>query len=187
MSAPASCDSSTTSTCWPAWNGRHVLLIEDKTDTGSHDAQLKRYRTSVLEGTTALGQVAWDDLYPIYLRTGNHSLRDRLDAESEYCRVFDRNDFLDVLDQYTGTNAILLDFRDHLRRWQRETDRFREWTRDGHKNSQGWEGLYRWIEQTALAGTGDEWGPAHDPSGQLLGNLDPTERDEQEQQLRDLG
>lgn len=157
-------------------DGRHVLLIEDKTNTGSHDDQLERYQTLVLEGKTALGQVAWDDLFPIYFRTGNYSLKDRLDAEREGYRIFDRNDFLEVLDRYNGMNAILVDFRDHLRRWQQQTDSFRDWTKEtmpsleeGDENSRGWEGLYRYIEETGLADSGDEWGPLKTRIGSYWG------------------
>ena len=124
-----------------------------------HDEQLKRYQTLVLEGKTALGQVAWDDLFPIYVRTGNYSLKDRRHAESESYRVFDRNDFLGILDEYSGTNAILIDFRDHLSRWRKETDSFHSWTRNGCRSSRGWEGFYRHIENTELADSDDEWGP----------------------------
>jgi len=105
-------------------NGR-VLLIEDKTDTGAHNDQLERYWDSVVEGQTPLGNVDTDDLFPIYFKTGNHSIKDRQHAESEEYRVFDRTDFLRVLDTYNGTNAILVDFRRYLAQWERETDSFR--------------------------------------------------------------
>ena len=152
-------------------DGRHVLLIEDKTDTGSHDGQLERYRTLVLEGETALGQVAWNDLYPIYCRTGNHSLKDRIDAENEGYRVFDRNDFLNVLEEYGGTNSILVDFRDHLRRWKRQTDSFLGWTRNGDRTSRGWEGFYRSMECKAGFADShhDEWGPLKTQTGSYWG------------------
>ncbi len=139
-------------------DGRHVLLIEDKTDTGVHDEQLERYRTLVLEGGTKFKEVEEDDLFPIYFKTGNHSLRDRQHAEDEGYVVFDRADFMRVLDTYKGTNAILVDFRRHLKWWQRETESFHGWTRDGEKNSRGWEGFYRWIEESTLVGRDDDWG-----------------------------
>lgn len=147
-------------------DGHHVLLIEDKTDTGAHDDQLDRYRTTVLNGETVFGKVANDDLFPIYVKTGNHSLKDRQHAEDHDYAVFDRADFLRVLDGYDGPNPILLDFRDHLRRWQQETDSFRRWTEDalanpgeeGGPSRLGWEGLYRCIEENCLAKADGDWG-----------------------------
>ena len=144
---------------------RHVLLIEDKTDTGAHDDQLAKYWTLVVEGKTAFGRVEEKNLHPIYCKTGNHSLRDRQHVEEQKYRVFDRNDFLSVLETYQGGNGILLDFRRHLVGWQRDTDSFPQWTIDGERTSRGWEGFYRWIEENCLAGYSDDWGPL----GSLVG------------------
>ena len=144
---------------------RYVLLIEDKTDTGAHDDQLDRYLTTVINGGTAFGDVAYEDLFPIYVQTGNHSLKDREHARKRGYKVFDRTDFLRVLDTYRGPNPILLDFRSHLMRWHHETDSFRRWTkytmpRPGKEGdrSRGWEGFYRRIEEDDLVHSGDDWG-----------------------------
>ena len=155
---------------------RRVLLIEDKTDTGARDGQLERYRRLVVEGETAFGEVAEDDRFPIYFKTGNHSLKDRQHAEDEGYVVFDRTDFLRILATYRGTNSILLDFCRHLKRWQRETDSFRKWTRDGKRTSRGWDGFYRHIEGSSLVWLRRRLGSAHDPRGQLLGIwIEPAE------------
>lgn len=144
---------------------RYVLLIEDKTDTGAHDDQLDRYRKAVINGETAFGDVAYENLYPIYVKTGNHSLRDRQYAETRGYAVFDRTDFLRVLDAYRGPNPILLDFRRHLQQWQRETDSFHNWTKEAMPKpgkegdrSLGWEGFYRYIEENGLAHAMKDWG-----------------------------
>ena len=79
-------------------DARYFLLIEDKTDTGAHDDQLDRYRATVLNGETVFGKVTNDELFPIYVKTGNHSLKDREHAEENDYAVFDRTDFLRVLD-----------------------------------------------------------------------------------------
>ena len=146
-------------------NGRHVLLIEDKTETGAHDDQLAKYWGRVVEGKTAFEYVDENDLYPIYCKTGNYSLRDRQHAEGQEYRVFDRNDFLRVLKKYGGENEILLDFRRHLDRWERDTASFEQWTVDGERTSRGWEGFYRWIEENCLVRSRDDWGPL----GSLVG------------------
>lgn len=147
-------------------DGRHVLLIEDKTDTSAHDDQLDRYCEAVIKGETAFGDVANADLFPIYVKTGNHSLRDRQHAKGKHYRVFDRTDFLRVLDTYCGTNPILLDFRRHLQRWERQTDSFRAWTeedissrkKDDEETRLGWEGFYRCVEENCLIDFADDWG-----------------------------
>ena len=160
-----------------ARDARYVLLIEDKTDTGAHDDQLDRYRATVLNGETVFGDVTNDELFPIYVKTGNHSLKDREHAEENDYAVFDRTDFLRVLDAYDGPNPILLDFRDHLRRWQRETDSFRSWTEktfaypddEGGPSALAWEGFYRCIEENCLVDADDNWGPLTTQVGSYWG------------------
>ena len=160
-------------------DGRHVLLIEDKTDTLAHNDQLSRYWELVLSGGTKFGAVAEEDLFSIYFKTGNHSLRGREHADNAGYRVFDRQDLLSVLQTYRGSNAILLDFRDHVERWQRETESFNSWTADGEKHRRGWEGLFRWIEEECLANGkwGDDWGSLTSLVGGYGGLwIEPAER-----------
>ena len=140
-------------------NERYVLLIEDKTNTRTHDNQLEKYRDLVTEGKTGFANVDKNHVYPIYFKTGNHSLRDRQHAEEQDYRVFDRSDFIDVLDTYQGGNEILLDFRRHLKRWDQDTTSFLKWTSEGKRTNRGWEGFYRWVEETCLQGGSDDWGP----------------------------
>ena len=156
--------------------GQYVLLIEDKTNTRAHDDQLAKYLKTVTEGKTGLGRVDEDRIFPIYCKTGNHSLRDRQYANENGYRVFDRSDFLGVLKTYHGGNEILLDFRSHLEQWERDTHSFRRWTSDGERTSRGWEGFYRWVEDNCLGGIRDSWGPL----GSLVGGyegvwIEPTE------------
>ena len=157
---------------------RYLLLIEDKTDTGAHDDQLDRYRASVLNGETPFGKVALDDLYPIYVRTGNHSLRDRENAERSDYKVFDRADFLRVLDTYGGSNPILLDFRGLSATVPTRDGQLRQLDAGDHAErgkeveevdkvnpSRGWEGLYRFIEENAS----NDWWPLQDKAGTFWG------------------
>ena len=152
-------------------DGRYVLLIEDKTDTGTHDDQLDRYRTSVINGETAFGEVAYADVYPIYIKTGNHSLKDRQLAEADDYAVFDRTDFLDVLGTYDGPNPILCNFLDHLQRWEKDTNSFRKWTNACEKSERGWEGFYRCVEERHLVDADDDWGPLTSQVGGYWGLL----------------
>ena len=157
-------------------NERHVILIEDKTYSGAHDCQLTKYQRLLIEGKTQFGRVKSSDLYSIYCKTGNYSLREREYAEAQGYRVFDRIDFLNVLKKYRGRNQILLDFRRHLSRWQAETDSFRQWTRKGKRTISGWEGFYRWIEENHLSEGTDDWGPLVSQVNGLVGSrFMPTE------------
>ncbi|MDE0272304.1 MAG: PD-(D/E)XK nuclease family protein [Gammaproteobacteria bacterium] len=166
-------------------NGEHVLLIEDKTGTGAHNNQLERYLTMVVEGNTGFGSVDLGNLYPIYCKTGNHSLWERQFAERRSYKIFDRSDFLSVLETYTGTNQILTEFRQYLREWQEETNSYRKWTKDSGKGTdratqRGWEGLYRNIEETYLSNSGDDCWPLTSQVGGYNGlsiELAETSRD----------
>lgn len=141
-------------------NGRHVLLIEDKTGTNVHSGQLGRYWSLVVEGKSVFGKkVGADDVYPVFLKTGNFSLRDRESVKKQGFTVFDRSDFLRVLDSYRGSSEILLDFRHHLTRWEAETESFRGWTSDGPRPDRGWQGLYQYVEDRHLRKGPDNWGP----------------------------
>ncbi|MCY4215335.1 MAG: PD-(D/E)XK nuclease family protein, partial [Gammaproteobacteria bacterium] len=171
-------------------NGHHVLLIEDKTNTGAHGNQLEEYWSLVASGRTRLGEVAEDSLWPIYFRTGNHSFKEEQKAEESGYAVFKRCDFLRVLETYRGTSEILIDFRRHMKRWEEETNSFLDWTKgsqewktDGYERSEksrrakhGWEGFYRFIEEDWLKKLDDEWGAL----GSLVGGynglwIEPSE------------
>lgn len=158
-------------------NGQYVLLIEDKTNTAAHNDQLAKYWNLVVEGKTAFGNIDKNDLYPIYCKTGNYSLKDRQHAEDAGYRVFDRSDFLKVLEKYRGSNEIVLDFRRHLNRWERDTASFEHWTVDSERTSLGWEGFHQWIERNCLLRSRDHWGAL----GSLVGGywgvwIEPAER-----------
>ena len=159
-------------------NEKHVLLIEDKTDSEPHGDQLATYRNAVLSGKTDLGGVSGDDLFAIYFKTGNHSLWEKerkIENESGY-KVFDRKDFLTVLHGYRGDNAILLDFKKHLAWIEKLTQSFSEWRQtdsEGDRNWYAWEGLYRELEERLFPEDSDSpwcgWGYVHNASGGFLG------------------
>ncbi len=130
-------------------NGRYVLLIEDKTGTGVHDGQLDRYWHAVTAGETVFGELDPDDLYPIYFKTGNQALStaDDISRRHEYA-VFERADFLAVLNVYDGDHSIVLDYRTYLQDLEDRTNSFVQWTPDNPRNDVlAWEGLYRKIEE----------------------------------------
>ena len=155
-------------------DGKHVLLIEDKTDSEPHDDQLTNYRDAVLSGQTSLGSVAEEDLFAIYFKTGNHALSTerKIENESGY-RVFNREDFLRVLGPYRGDNAILSDFKDYLASIEDETQKFRKWHRGSDRKWYAWQGLYRELERRLFVENSDRpwrgWGYVPNASGGFLG------------------
>ena len=164
-------------------DGEHVLLIEDKTGTKDHGKQLQRYYDDVLGGGTKFGEVQERNLYPVYLKTGNQALADdrRIEAIKPY-KVFDRENFLNALNEYKGHNSILLDFRQHLRKWEDKTNSYAEWTRDaGRECWCAWEGFYRLLEEELDNGTRRSvgWDYVPNPSGGFRGFYwCPSENDE---------
>ena len=154
-------------------NDRHVLLIEDKTDTKDRGKQLSRYYDEVMEGRTKFGEVLERHFHPVYLKTGNQALADdRRIEQTEKYKVFNRADFLNVLNVYEGSNSILVDFRQHLRKWEVQTNSYAEWTKDKPRQSWwAWEGFYRRLEGELDTSTRRDlgWGYVNNPAGGFLG------------------
>lgn len=157
-------------------NDRHVLLVEDKTNTREHSDQLNRYYEDVRNGKlpryTKIGETAQEDIHRVCIKTGNQSLEDRRRIEGQRYAVFDRADFLGVLEPYRGRNETLLDFRRHLRRWQRETGMFREWTSPPgppEEHTRSCEGLYALIEEHYQDRRSEVWGGLTSRNGGYIG------------------
>lgn len=159
---------------------QQILLIEDKTDTGEHGDQLKLYYEAVVGGKTGLGEVDKEDLYPIFFKTGNQSRGQdeiieksvKIDGRYGY-RVFNRKEFLEkALNDYEGSNSILLDFRAYLQAWEDDTNSFKDW-KEGERtewSGKAWQGFFREIEEEL---TGDyernRWGYVHNAAGGFFG------------------
>ena len=127
---------------------QHVLLIEDKTDTGEHGNQLRKYRDAISSGKTRLGEVP--EYCPIYLKTGNQSLHKarELERDTGY-RVFDRADFLAVLNRYQGADSIVMQYQARLQSLEDDFNGWKQWTPENRKgwSRAAWEGFYRTLEE----------------------------------------
>lgn len=159
-------------------NHRHVLLIENKTETKVHSNQLQRYYKYVRDGRTKFKHVSADCIYPIYIKTGNYQRAERvhvektpLESTSRRWKFFDRRDILAVLDDYAGSNAILVDYRNYLRKLENDTEGYASWRSGGKANWSwaSWGGLYRRLEEKLIQDRDnmDVWG--YVPKGDFLG------------------
>ena len=86
--------------------------------------------------------------------------------------MFNRADFLNVLKGYEGRNSILVDFTQHLRKWEDKTNSYAEWTSDAERECKhAWEGLYRCLEDELDTSTrpGSGWGDVHNRARDFLG------------------
>ena len=156
-------------------NGSQVLLIEDKTSTSDHSGQLKRYYEAVVEGKTGLGKVDKENLFPIFFKTGNQSRAEenRIEESVETGRsykVFNRKEFLEkALNDYKGSNPILLDFKAYLQEWEDDANSFNDW-KEGERTKwswNAWQGFFRHLEGKLTHCRG--WGYVPNPQGGFLG------------------
>ena len=135
--------------------GDYVLLIEDKTGTGDHSNQLKKYYDVVSAGDSAAGKVDEGNIIPIYLKTGNLSLFDKMRIEhvkadktgSKSYKVFDRRDFLQVMERLNTTHTILNDFTKNLKYLESVSKSYTDWKQsDCKRTGSSIEGFFRKLE-----------------------------------------
>lgn len=158
-------------------NGSHMLLIEDKTGGKQHSNQLRRYYNAVRDQKTHLKQISPDAdlIFPIFLKTGNYSQRDRasventeLDATSRRYCFFDRRDLLEVLSGYEGRDRVTTDYRDYLRKRENRTQSYRTWQQSDRKNWpwESWDGFYCHLQEHL---PGSDWNYVPNQSGGFRG------------------
>lgn len=127
---------------WVEVNNDTFVVIEDKTETSEHDNQLERYKT------TAENYYAGkrDKFHYIYIKTGNAPLATQKIIEGKDYHVITRKMILDVLEAYTGNNNILIDFLEHLRGIENETNSFKTKPMPGW-SWYAWQGFYMELEK----------------------------------------
>ncbi|MDE0158056.1 MAG: PD-(D/E)XK nuclease family protein [Gammaproteobacteria bacterium] len=132
--------------------GKYVLLVEDKTGTKEHGKQLNDYYKKVLNEKTKAGKVNKEDILPIYLKTGNQPLGDklRIEGSTEY-KVFERKDFLDVIKPCYEAHSIISDFYNHLMHKEEATNSYEKWRENDNENKEinywsSCEGFFRELE-----------------------------------------
>ena len=139
-------------------NNEYPIIIEDKTDTKNHSKQLERYYNEILGKGFSESKII-----PIYYKTEDQS--SYTEVERNKYKPFLRDDILGVLNTYTGTNQILIDYRERLRQISAETESYlvippREWT------WRAWKGFYMRLQKELDYGN---WGYVPNQSGGFLG------------------
>ncbi len=146
---------------WAEINDDTFLIIEDKTNTSIHDDQLERYKEIVEKEYDGKRE----NLYYVYIKTGNEPLSVLKDIEKKGYRTISRNEIIDCLKHYKGNNALLLNYIMHLQNIEEETQSFRK-----HPVSEwgwyAWQGFYKELESRLNL---TKWGYVANRAGGFLG------------------
>lgn len=146
---------------WVKINDDSFLIIEDKTGTSIHDDQLNRYK-SIVEKEFAEKR---NKLYFAYVKTGNEPDSIRREIEEQGYKNINRQQILSVLNQYNGSNPILVDYRQHLQNIENATNRYKLVPVSQWKWYE-WQGFYKELEKNIQV---DNWDYVANPNGGFLG------------------
>lgn len=146
---------------WAEINDNTFLVVEDKTGTSIHDDQLERYKASVEKEYTGKRT----DLCYAYVKTAEESGSVLKSIEQYGFRTINRTDILKCLEEYKGSDSILVSYREHLREIDAHVNSFRsrpekEWGWDA------WQGFYKELESRVDI---DSWSYVANPAGGFLG------------------
>lgn len=131
--------------CWAVVNNKYLIVIEDKTNTGEHSDQLRRYAD---EANKLAAENNIEKVVLIYIKTGNDCLSAYKTVTDKGYSVITRKDLLDF---FSGNsfeecnNDILTDFVLYLKSIEDETAAFKEMSIGKWRDPQ-WQGLYMAIE-----------------------------------------
>lgn len=139
-------------------NGMYAILIEDKTGTKNHSNQLARYLEDVKKR-----EYKEEDILPIYFKTEDQG--DYSDVLDNGYKLFLRPDFLDTLNSYTGSNSILLDYRDYLQSISDKVESYKSLPIDKW-GWYSWVGFYLRLQRELGSGN---WDYVANPNGGFLG------------------
>lgn len=130
---------------WAEINFKYLIIIEDKTFTGQHSNQLANYK-SIATKWCADPSRNFEKPICIYLKTGNESNNSLLKIEEEGFYVFNRLDFISILNSYDIKNNIFVDFKERLQ-WLESLNN--EWENKiiNLWESNDWQGFYQYLEK----------------------------------------
>ena len=146
---------------WSEINDDAFLIIEDKTNTSIHDNQLERYK-EIVEN---LYKGKRDHLFFVYIKTGNEPESILNEIKRKGYKTVSRKDIIDCLNQYSGNNYLILNYLDHLKWIEEETQSFRvlpvsQW------GWYAWQGFYKELEKRLKNAN---WNYVANPAGGFLG------------------
>ncbi len=121
-----------------------AIIIEDKVGAGLTGDQLNRYFQCI----SNLG-FNENQILRIYLRTKD--LLNLSEIEKANYKAFTREDFLTVLQTYTGPNHILNDFKSYWGKIEKDTVTFQDTEYSAWDNN-SWMGFYRTLKTSENAG-----------------------------------
>ncbi len=141
-------------------NDEYAIIIEDKTNTSEHGRQMTRYSKEI-ETSAKYKHL---QKHCIYFKTGNESQQSIDIIRNNYIKAHDgvwhfavmqRQDMIEVLNNYSGTNVILLDYRDRITKIENTFLNYRnlpvyEWSWGT------WQGFYKEME-TLMDKSEDFW------------------------------
>lgn len=125
-------------------NGKYLIIIEDKTNTGTHDNQLQRYKQF---SENWCKENNYESPICVYLKTGNESKIVGIKVEELGYYTYYRKDFIKLMRKYSYIkNEIFSDFLDRLNTLEFLNDQFTskligEW--DGND----WQGFFQNLEE----------------------------------------
>lgn len=135
-----------------------ALCIEDKAGSTEHSGQLDRYLEAMRQEENPP-----ELILPVYIQTYNQNCYQGVEA-SGY-KVFSRRDLISVLASYAdagGTNAIALDFLEHLQSLEAWFESFRTLDPKLWKDAGPWQGFFGELKQHLNKG---DWDYVPNPAG----------------------
>ena len=130
---------------WATVNEKYLIIIEDKTSTSHHSNQLKRYK--IIAEKWCLSE-NYNNPICIYLKTGNESQNSLKQIEKQGFSIFNRIDFLEILNQHELliSNNIFVDFRGRLLQIEKSTNDYNHKPIKDWRGSE-WQGFFQFIEK----------------------------------------
>lgn len=129
-------------------NGKYAILIEDKTGTKNHSNQLVRYLEEVKKRN-----FKEKDILPIYFKTEDQD--DYTDVLAAGYKLFLRANFIDTLNSYAGSNAILTDYRDYLQSISDKVGSYKRLPLGQWDKWYSWIGFYLRLQKNLGSGNWD--------------------------------
>nr|WP_321357003.1 PD-(D/E)XK nuclease family protein [uncultured Draconibacterium sp.] len=127
---------------WAEVNDKYLIIIEDKTYTKQHSGQLAKYK-SIAEKWCE-GQ-KYEKPICVYLKTGNESQQSLKKVIKEGFEIYNRQEFVTLLNNHDLKNDIYNDFKTRLNRIEQlnhkwETKVIKDW------NGNDWQGFFQFLE-----------------------------------------